>query len=154
MGNIMVVLKGDNGKYLGAALNSVPGTDIEAAFVHATDPTAPYARWVLTHLDNGKYTFRNVLVGKYLTRCHGCMPTAKPEVQDSATVHVTSSGESPAQWTLQQQPNGKFTLQADSAKFLARCEGCIQNGPLADSAFVHAPDPGASYAQWTITLVL
>lgn len=152
MGNITVVLKGDNGHYLARCNNCVPGGAYpDSAFVHATDPAASCARWVLTHLDNGKYALQ-ADSGKYLTRCNNCVPGGGDP--DSATVHAASPGDGPfAQWTLQLQSNGKYTLQSDSGKYLARCRDCVPGGAYQDSAFVHTTDPGAAWAQWTIVLV-
>ena len=90
--------------------------------------------------------------GHYLARCNGCVPGGGDS--DSATVHAASPGDGPfAQWTLQLQSNGKYTLQSDSGKYLARCRDCVPGGAYQDSAFVHTMDPGAAWAQWTIVLV-
>jgi len=71
-----------------------------------------------------------------LSRCNGCWVGGA--YSDSATVHITTlSGNPYALWKPIQKANGKWAFQADTGKFLARCNGCAPGAAYPDFAFVH-----------------
>ena len=92
--------------------------------------------------------------GRYLARCNNCIPGGA--YPDSAFVHVSEaklSGSPWAHFVLEKLANGKYTLKADSGRYLARCNNCIPGGAYPDSAFVHVPEadlPGSPWAQFTL----
>jgi 5-hydroxyisourate hydrolase-like protein (transthyretin family) len=153
----VVVLKADTSKYLARCTSCIPGGVYpDSAFVYATSPKPAYVQFGLEKLDNGKYALRSD-TGKYLSRCRDCiLGGAYP---DSVFIHVSAQAlpTSPfAQFDLQQLENGKYTLQADTGKYLSRCNNCIPGGAYSDSVFIHIPQdalPTAPYAQWEIITV-
>lgn len=46
---------------------------------------------------------------------------------------------------------GRYTLQADTGKYLARCNGCVPGGAYADNAGVHESDPTKPWARWSLS---
>jgi len=85
----------------------------------------------------------------YLSRCNSCW--RRGAYPDSAFVHVKSKFEPYAQWTAVRQPDGKWALQADTGRYLARCNGCARSSS-PNLAFVHATNPSSeSWATWTLT---
>jgi len=88
--------------------------------------------------------------GKFLGRCNNCFVGGV--CSDSAFVHVDDPNNAPwARWTVKDMQNGKYALQADTGKFLARCSDCVPHAVDLDSAFVHIDDPTyAPYAQFTV----
>lgn len=83
-------LKSDTGAYLARCRNCVPGGAYpDNAGVHVSSdklPTAPYAQFELTRLENGKYTLK-ADTGNYLARCNNCIPGGA--YPDSAFIHVS-----------------------------------------------------------------
>ncbi|OQR93333.1 cytochrome P450 [Achlya hypogyna] len=87
--------------------------------------------------------------GTYMGRCTNCVWNGA--FDNSAFVHVPSPGTArKAQWTVVNTGNGKIALQADSGKYLARCNNCAPGAAYPDEAFVHVTDwKKAPWAQWT-----
>lgn len=46
-------------------------------------------------------------------------------------------------------PSGNINIQADTGKYLGRCNGCGP-GALPDSASIHVTDPSLAAAIWTV----
>ena len=110
----------------------------DAAFVHETDGDASWAQWDLEIIGN-KVALKGDN-GKYLSRCDYCW-IGEGEYPNSAFVHITSlSGNPYAMWSLVSIGNGKWALQADTGKYLARCHDCVIGEAYPDSAFVYALD--------------
>ncbi|MEM7086115.1 MAG: hypothetical protein AAF489_08030 [Bacteroidota bacterium] len=86
--------------------------------------------------------------GKWMTRCNNCQRAA---TSNTVTVHVSANAASQlptyAKFKVKLMPNGKIALQADTGKFLARCNGCLPGGPI-DILTVHVSSPNPSYAQF------
>ncbi|RLO03195.1 hypothetical protein DYB28_013180 [Aphanomyces astaci] len=120
----------------------------DSAFVHVSDPKdAPWAQWKVFNTLDGKLVLQ-ADTGKFLSRCNNCAPGAA--YPDEAFVHVDDWHASPwAQWVCVDAGNGKIALQADSGRYLARCEGCIP-GAYPNTAFVHATSVSEPYAQWAV----
>lgn len=74
--------------------------------------------------DNAKWTIEKVgnkvalktATGYYLSRCTECWV-------EHAYAHLNNSNEPNSQWTPVQQPNGKWTFQADNGRYLY-CNEC------------------------------
>ncbi len=98
-------------------------------------------------------TYRTVYLasdtGKYLCRCNGCGFAAASALTDSASVHGVA-GDSFAKFKLYTMKDGKVVLQADTGKYLARCNGCWASAAYVDSAFIHNTNPSEAWAQWTM----
>ncbi|OQR83689.1 cytochrome P450, partial [Thraustotheca clavata] len=159
-GNGKLALQADNGNYLARCNNCAPGAAYpDEAFVHVKDWNgAPYAQWTCVDGGSGKIALQSD-TGKFLGRCNNCLTNgANP---DSAFVHVTSTSNAP--WALFSvvriptpactfKDGDLITLQADSGKYVARCNGCISGGAYPDSAFVHVSQvSGNPWAVWKVT---
>ncbi|EQC41124.1 hypothetical protein SDRG_01103 [Saprolegnia diclina VS20] len=146
----VISLRSDTGNYIGRCNNCVAGGAYkDSAFVHVKTPaSSPWAQWTVVNTGNGKIALR-ADSGKYLSRCNNCAPGAA--YPDEAFVHVDDWTTAPwAQWTCKEAGDGKVALQADTGKFLARCNNCVA-GAYADTAMVHATSIGdGSWVQWTI----
>lgn len=131
----------------------------DAAFVHIGSSDNKWAQWTPELLKNGKWAFKSH-TGKYLARCDSCARGAS--YSNFAFVHVDSPNDKPwAQWTVSfaanlnlvaKFPIGNINIQADSGKYLARCNNC---GPakLSDSASIYIIDPTEAVAIWTVIQV-
>ncbi|KDO35145.1 hypothetical protein SPRG_01212 [Saprolegnia parasitica CBS 223.65] len=146
----VISLRSDTGNYMGRCDSCVSnGAYKDSAFVHVKTPaSSPWAQWTVVNTGNGKIALR-ADSGKYLSRCNNCAPGAAHP--DEAFVYVDDWTTAPwAQWTCKEAGDGKVALQADSGKFLARCNNCV-GGAYPDTAMVHAKTfNGTRYAQWTI----
>ncbi|OQR86307.1 cytochrome P450 [Thraustotheca clavata] len=159
-GDGKLALQSDNGNYLARCNGCAPGAAYpDEAFVHVKDwHGAPYAQWTCIDGGNGKIALQSD-TGKFLGRCNGCLGGGA--YPDSAFVHVGTASNSP--WALftvtkiQQQgcsfnDGDSITLQADTGKYVARCNGCVPNGAYPDSAFVHVSQvSGNPWAVWKVT---
>ncbi|KAF0716285.1 hypothetical protein As57867_002910, partial [Aphanomyces stellatus] len=147
----VLTLQADSGKYLDRCNNCVPGGAYpDSSTVHVTTPASEsWGTWKVFNVGNGKLALQGD-AGKYLARCNGCAPGAA--YPDQAFVHVSDwRGQGWAQWTCYDVGGGKIALQADSGKYLARCNGCIPGAAYVDQAFVHATDwRGTPWAQWAV----
>jgi hypothetical protein len=107
-------------------------------------------------LSNEKYALKGD-AGNYLARCNNCIPGTR--YPDAAFMHVAEVQLASAPWaqfTLKQLASGKYALQADSGKYLARCNNCIPGGSYPDSAFVHVTEAelmGSPWAHWDLIIV-
>lgn len=143
-----VNLQSDSGKYLARCNNCGPGASPDSAAIHETNPANPWATWTLEVV--GSQVAFKADSGKYLSRCNGCWRGGA--YPDSAFVHITTlSGNPYALWTPISLPNGKWALQADTGKFLARCNGCVSGASTPDFAFIHSSNQNDAWAQWEIT---
>jgi len=154
----IVTLLADNQKYLtvcnGSANPPASGQAYTVDF-HEADRGAAWAQWMVYKLPGGKVALKNVGYGQFLARCNGCYPNGA--YPDAAFVHITEANvlTSPfAQWTLMPVSSGKVTLQADTGKYLARCNGCVSTyvPQYPDQAFVHVSDPTQSSAQFVLDI--
>jgi hypothetical protein len=77
-GDMIVNIKGSNGKYL----SSSNGFDVGigaypvSASVSESDPTKLWTQWVV-ELDGDKIALKSVDTGKYLSRCRNCWKGVK-----------------------------------------------------------------------------
>ncbi|RHX96447.1 hypothetical protein DYB25_011308 [Aphanomyces astaci] len=145
----LISLRADTNLFMGRCDGCVPGGAYQdSAFVHVSDPKdAPWAQWKVFNTLDGKLVLQ-ADTGKFLGRCNNCAPGAA--YPDEAFVHVQDWHTSPwAQWVCVDAGNGKIALQADSGRYLARCEGCIP-GAYPNTAFVHATSVSEPYAQWAV----
>ncbi len=157
---IKVILRSDDQHLLARCNNCIPNAaSPDSAMVHVpydAFENAPWAQFDLHLLDNGKYAFQ-ADSGNFIARCNGCVPGAA--YPDNVMVHVSQSelNNSPwAQFSLLRLDNGKYGIQADSGRFVARCNNCIPGGAKANSAFVHVSKDElerSPWAQWDIILV-
>ncbi|CAK4837812.1 unnamed protein product [Aphanomyces euteiches] len=88
--------------------------------------------------------------GNWMARCNGCVPRAS--IPDSVFVHSPGNIAPPdfAKWKVFNTGDGKLAFQADTGKFIARCNGCAPTAASPDEAFLHVSDwRGAPYAQWS-----
>ncbi|RQM27595.1 hypothetical protein B5M09_010155 [Aphanomyces astaci] len=145
----LISLRADTNLFMGRCDGCVPGGAYQdSAFVHVSDPKdAPWAQWKVFNTLDGKLVLQ-ADTGKFLGRCNNCAPGAA--YPDEAFVHVQDWNTSPwAQWVCVDAGNGKIALQADSGRYLARCEGCIPRA-YPNTAFVHATSVSEPYAQWAV----
>ncbi|KAF0685482.1 hypothetical protein As57867_022567, partial [Aphanomyces stellatus] len=122
----------------------------DSSTVHVTNPASEsWGTWKVFNVGNGKIALRGD-AGNYLARCNGCAPGAA--YPDQAFVHVSDWHDKGwAQWTCYDAGNGKIALQADTGKYLARCNNCIPGAAYVDQTFVHATDwHGTPWAQWKV----
>ncbi|RHX98363.1 hypothetical protein DYB36_005502 [Aphanomyces astaci] len=84
----------------------------------------------------------------FMGRCNGCVP--RGAYPDSAFVHVSDPKDAPwAQWQVFNTCDGKLVLQADTGKYLGRCNNCAPGAAYPDQAFVHVEDWHTSpWAKW------
>ncbi|RHY64033.1 hypothetical protein DYB30_001800 [Aphanomyces astaci] len=145
----VISLRADTDWFMGRCNGCVPrGAYPDSAFVHVSDPKdAPWAQWQVFNTCDGKLVLQ-ADTGKYLGRCNNCAPGAA--YPDQAFVHVEDWHTSPwAKWVCVDAGNGKIALQADSGRYLARCNSCLP-GAYPNAAFVHATSVSEAYAQWTV----
>ncbi|ETV81041.1 hypothetical protein H257_05661 [Aphanomyces astaci] len=145
----LISLRADTDLFMGRCDGCVPGGAYQdSAFVHVSDPKdAPWAQWKVFNTLDGKLVLQ-ADTGKFLGRCNNCAPGAA--YPDEAFVHVEDWHTSPwAQWVCVDAGNGKIALQADSGRYLARCNSCLP-GAYPNAAFVHATSVSEAYAQWTV----
>jgi hypothetical protein len=97
-GNGQIALKADTGKFVARCNNCIIGGRFpDFATVHATDPSAAFAKFTPELLPNGKLALK-ADTGKYLNRCRSCSPGAT--VSDTVTVNATNpQADTTAQWT-------------------------------------------------------
>ncbi|OQR91261.1 cytochrome P450 [Achlya hypogyna] len=157
-GNGKLALQADSGKYLARCNNCAPGASYpDEAFVHVSDwRSGPWAQWTCVDAGNGKIAFQ-ADSGKFLARCNNCVRASSP---DTAFVHVAAWNSGPwAQFTVKRLPSPACTftdgtvigLQADSGKFLSRCNNCVPGAAYPDSAFVHVSQlAGNPWSQWKV----
>ena len=77
--------------------------------------------------------------GNWLTRCNSCQVSVNNSCPDTVTMHVTVPTGT-AVFTVVDAGGGKLGLQADSGKYVARCNGCIVGAP-PDMLTIHATTP-------------
>lgn len=160
---IKVILRADNNNLLARCNHCIPsGAFPDSGAVHVPykeflkSDGMPWAVFTMHKLDNGKYAFE-ADSGNYIARCNNCVPRAA--YSDNIMVHVSSAELSNAPWaqfTLKRLKNGKYALQTDSGKYVARCNNCIPGGAKADMAFVHVTERelgDAPWAQWDLIVL-
>ncbi|SEM46139.1 hypothetical protein SAMN05444354_11746 [Stigmatella aurantiaca] len=98
-GNGQIALKADTGKFVARCNNCIIGGRVpDFATVHATDPSAAFARFTPERLPNGKLALK-ADTGKYLNRCRQC--SSDTTVPDTVTVNATQpQTDVTAQWTV------------------------------------------------------
>ena len=159
-----IALKGDNGLFLSRCYYCwQSGSYPNSVFVHVPEEEmrrSAYAQWTPELLSDGKWAFKSD-VGTYLARCNGCVTGGKyPDMAFlvfSDTKLATSHWKvtpyvSPADKFLEEYPDGVVNLQADSGKYLARCEKCgtpNPSYPYDNSAGVHGENPIDPIAIWS-----
>ena len=92
--------------------------------------------------------------GNWVARCNNCAPGAA--YPDNAFVHI--EGDAPslppyARFTVTKLENGKITLQADTGKYLGRCNNCLSGGAYPDNLAVHVTDANEPWAQFKPVLM-
>lgn len=89
---------------------------------------------------------------RYFARCAWCVVGGT--TPDFVFAHVPAP-QSPqllpafAKFQLRKLPSGKYTLQADTGKYVAWCSGCAPGSAEGDVITIHEADPSKDYAQWT-----
>ncbi|EQC35232.1 hypothetical protein SDRG_07460 [Saprolegnia diclina VS20] len=158
-GNGKLALQADSGNFLARCNNCAPGAAYpDEAFVHVKDwRTGPWAQWTCVDAGNGKIAFQ-ADSGNYLARCNNCVSGGA--YPDAAFVHVNAYTSGPwAQFTVNRLPSPACTftdgqvigLQADTGKFLSRCNNCIPGAAYPDSAMLHVPAlAGNPWSQWKV----
>ena len=154
-----VTLKADSGEFMGRCNGCAPNAAYpNSAFAHVSAANlraAPWSRFQLEQLSNGKYALR-ADSGHYVGRCHGCIPGAR--YPNSLFVHVKAAALMGSPWAhfdLQRLNNGKYALQADSGHYVGRCHGCIPGARYPNSLFVHvlsAKLMNSPWAHWDIQI--
>lgn len=93
--------------------------------------------------------------GKYLGRCHGCVPGAGSDAAtDMATIHVESNNPATlpayARFTMVPNGDGRVALRSDEGMYVARCEGCttVREGGINEVANIHVRQP--SEGPWAL----
>jgi hypothetical protein len=111
---LIVNIKGSNGKYLSSSdsFDQDIGEYSVSASVSESDPTKPWAQWIVELHEGGKYALKSIATGDYLAICKGCWHGVTNEKwDDSAYVNVADPNESDdALWTPTLLENGKFIL--------------------------------------------
>jgi hypothetical protein len=116
-----VTIQADNGAYL-KICSTCGGAYPNAAAVQAG--ITAESKWQLVRV--GTKVAIKGSNGNFLSRCNSCWPSGS--YPDSAFVHVPSASAPYSQWTAvkQGQGSGKWALQADTGKYLARCNHCAK----------------------------
>lgn len=144
-----VNLLSDIGKYLSKCSNCGSGAYPDSASVSEKDPSKPWAIWTAERVGD-LVALKSSETGNYLSRCNNCWGSGA--YADSAFVHITSLDGNPyALWKPVNVGSGKWALQADTGKFLARCNNCVPGGNFSNYAFVHSTNQNDAWAQWTVT---
>ncbi|OQR88590.1 cytochrome P450, partial [Thraustotheca clavata] len=145
----IITLKSDIGLHLGRCNNCIQREAyVDSAFVHVDDPNnSPWAKWTVVNTGNGKIALQ-ADSGKYLGRCNNCAYWAA--YPDEAFVHVSDWRSAPwAQWKCHDVGDGKIALEADSGKYLARCNNCV-SGAYPNTGMVRAESSRDSWARWQV----
>ena len=150
----VIALQADTGRYVSRCNGCSPNAAYpDSVTVHIESPAGlPYAQWIVHRLKNGKVALQCSDTKRFLARCNDCHRNGA--YPDSAFVHVKSHVGAPfAQWAVRVMPNGKVTFQADTGRYLARCNGCVGSGSYPDAGFVHSTDPNEPWAQFNVQCV-
>lgn len=101
-----IALKSDSGLYLSNCNNCWKAwwfkqpAHSDSAFVHVKNPSGnKHAQWIPERLENGKWALKNLGNGKYLSRCHDCVPGCSTD--NMAFVHHSSSKNAFSQWEVE-----------------------------------------------------
>lgn len=153
----LIAIQADDGHWLGRCqgCQRVPGNvNNNSVMAHVTSNGAPngaFARFTLQDAGNGLVALRSDN-GSYVARCNSCViGGAVPDFLFSHVTGYTDPKALPAfaKFRLSQLPNGKYNLQADTGKYVARCNSCSPGASAPDQIAIHAngTDP---WAQWRI----
>lgn len=132
----------DNGGYLKECPEAICGVDNAVSVAKGLDNSA---RWILERVGT-KLAIKGA-DGNYLSRCNGCW--AGGAYPDSAFAHLGDSSAPYSQWAPTKLANGKWVFQADTGKYLARCNNCARS-TASNLPFVHVSDPNEPWAQWKL----
>lgn len=154
----LIALQADDGHWMARCAGCqpvAPNVFNNSMMLHigtvGTPPEQPFARLTLQDAGNGQVALR-ADDGSYLARCNRCVPAgATPDFLFS---HITKAADPKslpifAKFKLTQLPNGKYTLQADTGKLVARCNSCSPGASAPNQVTIHG-NPGDPWAQWRL----
>jgi hypothetical protein len=157
-GDKVIALQAANGKWVESCVGCLNVTvpqnpDLPNQVVLKPGSTSPSPQQLFTLQDagDGKVALRGQN-NRYFARCAWCVVGGT--TPDFIFAHVPAP-QSPqllpafAKFQLKKQSNGKYTLQADTGKYVAWCNGCAPNSSVGDVITIHEADPSKDYAQWT-----